>query len=647
MGRVQYSPDRLKKPLLREGERGSGKFKESSWSAALDYVAENLIKIREKYGNASIIRLGGSGACNGALHNTSSLTKRFLSCLGGFTETYSNYSSAAAQYTTPYIFGTNEVGIDPNTLEYTNLIILWGANIVDNRLGVPFESKIRKAKSRGVKVIVIDPRRTTTVKSLADKWVPIYPGTDVSLMMAVLFILLKEDLVDRKFIKKYSYGFEDLENFLYGDIDGIQKSPEWAEKICGTPSEIIIDLALVYGRTHPTALIPGLSIQRTIGGEEAIRMSITLQTATGNIGVLGGSTGALTWGTLPSPKIGSISIPLNHTGISIPVYRWADAILEGKKGGFPSEIKAIYNVGGNFIVQGSDVKKNIKAFQKVEFSVCHEHFLTTTANYCDVVFPTTTFLERDDFLIPDGGNYLLLSKQAINPIHEVKNDYEIFREISKRIGFEKEFSEGKNEEDWLSEFLEYSEIIDRKEFLNTGVYWGKNQYRVGLSDFIKDPLNNPLQTPSGKIEIKSENYARTGFSAIPSLRIMEINQKYPLRLITPKSRYRVNSQNYNIKWFRERENQGLWINIYDAETRKIKDGDKICIKSVQGIIHTNAIVTEEIMKGVVCLLEGVWPSLNSEGIDLAGSANILTSTEPTLPSHGSRTHSTLVQVKKI
>lgn len=363
---------------------------------------------------------------DGALHNTSALTKRFLSLYGGYVETTQGYSSAASQYTTPFVLGTRRTGLDPGSLEYTNLIILWGANIVDTRLECALEARIREAKARGVEVITIDPRRTTTVKTLATKWITIYPGTDSALMMAVLHMLITRELVNREFVEKYSYGFEKLEQHILGKDDGIVKTPQWAEKICGTPVDMIYELAIQYGETHPTALIPGLSIQRTFGGEEAIRMSIALQTATGNLGVLGGSTGSLTWGTLPSPRCGSIGVPENPSGKSIPVYCWPDAVLEGCKGGFPADIKAIYNVGGNFLMQGSDIQKNIKAFNLVELSVCHERFMTPTAKYCDVVFPVTTFLERNDILIPDGGNYLLYSKQAVPPLPETWNDYDVF-----------------------------------------------------------------------------------------------------------------------------------------------------------------------------------------------------------------------------
>jgi anaerobic dimethyl sulfoxide reductase subunit A len=646
MFRALYSPERLDKPLLRSGPRGSGKFKYIEWSKALDLIAEKLSDIKNSYGNKAILFLGGSGAATGVLHNTYRLPVRFLSLFGGFTCTTAGYSSAAARYATPYVLGTREVGIYPETLQHTNLIILWGANILDTRLETMLEPHIREAKSRGVEIIVIDPRRTRTVKTLGTKWIPIYPGTDTALMAAILYVLIKEKYVNRPFLTKYTHGFEELEKYILGTIDDVPKTPQWAKNICGTPAEQIIQITRLYGQIHPTALIPGLSIQRTIGGEEAIRMAISLQAATGNIGVLGGSTGGLTWGRLPSPKMGTIKIPPNPVDSSIPVYVWPDAVLEGKQGGYPSDIKAIYNVGGNYLMQGSDINKNIDAFNKIEFSVCHERFLTPTAKYCDIVLPVTFSVERNDIIIPDGGNYLLFSNQAVTPLPGTRNDYDIFCQLANRLGFLKKFSEGKNEEEWLRSFIEDSEIKDYEEFRYSGIYFGKDPFKVGLSDFVADPAANPLNTPSSLIQISSETYAESGFSPFPECRIMQQDERYPLRLVTPKSRYRVHSQNHNIPWFNEQKKQELWINPSDAASRGIEDDEEVYVSSPQGTLRIASLVTEDIMPGVVCLLEGAWPSFDSEGIDTAGSVNILTSTVPTLPSYGSRTHSVLVQVKK-
>jgi anaerobic dimethyl sulfoxide reductase subunit A len=646
MLRTQYSSERLSKPLLRTGPRGSGKFREVERAQALDLVAQRLSYVKECYGNDTILRLGGSGSCNGVLHNTSLLPRRFLSMFGGYTDTHSGYSSAAAIYVTPFVLGKHDVGIDPGTLQYTNLILLWGANVVDNRLECALESRIREAKARGVEVVVIDPRRTSTVKSLGTSWIPIYPGTDTALMMALLFVLIDEEYVNRGFIEKYSYGFEELEKYVLGITDKVAKTPEWAEKICGTPASRIKHLAHLYGKTHPAALIPGLSIQRTLGGEEAIRMAITLQLAIGNLGVLGGSTGGLTWGRLPSPSVGAITVPPNPAEAIIPVYVWPDAVLEGRDGGYPSDIKAIYNVGGNYITQGSDIHKSIKAFKKVEFAVCHELFMTPTAKYCDVVLPTTTFLERNDIVTPNGGNYLLFSNQVVPPLPEARNDYNIFCQLSERLGFLEKFSEGKKEEDWLRSFVKDSEIQDYDDFKRSGIFFGKDQLRVGLADFIADPETNSLNTPSGLVQLSSEAYAETGYSPYPEFIVFEGDEMYPLRLVTPKSRYRIHSQNANISWFNEREKHALWIHPSDAASRGITDKDEVYVSSPQGLMRIVSHVTEDIMPGVVSLLEGVWPAFDSEGVETAGSVNVLTSTVPTLPSQGSRTHSVFVEVRK-
>jgi anaerobic dimethyl sulfoxide reductase subunit A len=177
---VAYAPDRLLEPLIRTGPRGSGDFKKVPWDEALDYVAAELRTIKEKFGSESILYLGGSGSCRGALHNTASLTPRFLNLFGGYKQTYSNYSCAASDFVTPYVFGTMEVGIDAATLQHSKLIILWGANIMDTRFGCEYPTRIREAGKNGVPIIVIDPRKSRTANLSNAEWVQIRPGTDTA-----------------------------------------------------------------------------------------------------------------------------------------------------------------------------------------------------------------------------------------------------------------------------------------------------------------------------------------------------------------------------------------------------------------------------------------------------------------------------------
>ena len=138
-----------------------------------------------------------------------------------------------------------------------------------------------------------------------------------------------------------------------------------------------------------------------------------------------------------------------------------------------------------------------------------------------------------------------------------------------------------------------------------------------------------------------------GYSSIPECRFLQTTDRYPLRLITPHPRFRTHSQYDNIPWFKRLEPQVLWMHPHDATQRRIEDGQEVCISSPEGRVRIAARVTEDIMPGVVCLPEGTWPSFEPDGTDTAGSANVLTSTVPTLPSEGSRTHSVLVKVSRI
>jgi anaerobic dimethyl sulfoxide reductase subunit A len=239
---------------------------------------------------------------------------------------------------------------------------------------------------------------------------------------------------------------------------------------------------------------------------------------------------------------------------------------------------------------------------------------------------------------------VLFSDRAVPPLPHARNDYDIFCELAERLGFLQAFSEGKRDEEWLRSFVAGSGVPDYEAFKRTGIYFGENQLRVGASDFVADPQAHPLDTPSGRVEIASAAYAETGYSPIPEYRGLQPEDRYPLRLITPHPRYRTHSQYDNVPWFRERERQVLWIHPQDAAERGIADGQPVCVSSPEGRVRIPTCLTEDIMPGVVCLLEGAWPSFELDGTDTAGSANVLTSTEPTQPSQGSRTHSVLVEV---
>ena len=467
------APDRLKKPLLRTGPRGSGEFQEISWDKALDAVAERLSDMMHSHGPEAVMNFGGSGACKGALHNTGRLTSRFLNQLGPVTRMVGSYSDQAAAFVLPYAYGTASIGYDARTL-------------LDTRFGNEAEQVIRHVKNSGGEVIVIDPRNTRTAKQCATEWIPILPGTDTAAMLAIAWVLFSEALIDTKFIESHVHGVDDLERYVSGTSDGIAKDPEWAAAICGIPAETIRHLARRYGRARPAALVPGFSIQRALGGEDAFRMSVALQALSGNTGRSGGTPGTNMWFSPPGPAIHVLAAP-QPTGPSVPKATWPRVILGGKAAGFAADIKAVYVTGNNYLPQGSDIARNVEAFESLDLVVCHDIFLTPTARYADIVLPATHSLEREDVVVPED-NYLYYSAKIFDPIGEARNDFDI---------------------------IDTSSITEdgRAEFKATGIYDDGEHERYGLAPFINDPTKNPLDTPSGKIEISSELYAETGFQA--------------------------------------------------------------------------------------------------------------------------------------
>jgi molybdopterin guanine dinucleotide-containing S/N-oxide reductase-like protein len=644
MADTVYAKDRLKSPLIRTGERGGGHFREADWAEALDDIAKRLEAIRNRHGCLSLLPFSGSGSCRAAVHNTNFVGRRFFAMFGGFVNRTDSYSSAAAAFTDMHLFGTRMTGIDPLTLENSRMILLWGANLCETRFSSRIEAVIGRAKQRGVPVIVVDPRRTETVRKLSTCWIPILPGTDTAMLAAMLYVIVKEGCLAREFVERYTVGFDDLIAYVTGSLDGQAKSPAWASKICGVPEQTIIELARKYAAAKPAALLPGLSIQRTLGGEDTYRFTVALQAATGNIGIAGGSSGGEVWGKLPRIAFPSLPVPDTSMLPTVPVYRWADAVLEGRAGGYPSDIHAIYSIGGNYLNQGSDIKKNIGAFKKVDLVVTHDLFLTPTALFSDIVLPVTTSLEREDVIFP-ADHYLFYSHQAIEPLPVCRNDYDIFCDLADRLGFGADYSGGRTAAQWLEHLMAQSGIKDIERFRQTGILEGNEQRRVGLSRFIESPEQNPLSTPTGKIEIRCAALAETEASAIPQCRIAEPDSVYPLRMITPHSKFRINSQNSNLPWAAKLAKQVLVMNALDARSRGIQDGNRVRVQSPQGEMEIEASLTEDIIAGCVSLIQGAWTVRDAQGVEKGGSANILTSTIPTAPSQGARTHSIFVEVR--
>ncbi len=623
------SSKRLLAPLVRKGQRGSGQWREAGWDEALELVASRLSEISARSGPDSVLALAGAGSI-GALHSTSALARRFLSLTGGYTKLGGSYSNGAARFVLPYLLGPEwkNSGFDPATMKDARMIVLWGANILEARLGSELPTRLLEAKRRGATIVVIDPRRSQTVERAATWHIPCRPGTDTALMLALLEVLLSEGLAQRAWAEARSTGFSQLAGYVLGEADGQRRGPEWAEPVTGVPAGEIRRLARAWAGSTPTMLLCGYSIQRVRGGEEPYRLAVALQLATGNFGLPGGSTGSLN-NRLPSPRVGAID-PLDVPGRpELPVLLWPDAILGGRSAGFPTDIRAALIAGGNWLGQGADAGKSARALDSLEFSVCLEMFPTPTALRCDVILPVASPLEKADIGIPWLGNWLSYKPRAVQPAGLARSDYDIYMDLAGRMGFGDAFSEGRGEAAWIEAFLEDSEIPDPEAFRTSGFYLAPEQERVGLADFARDPGAHPLGTPSGRVELASAAWTRdTGGSQIPQWEgpaALPVEEG-ELFLVTPKVAHRTHSQGGDPASVAASGGHYLGLHPDDAAARGLGDGDEAWLFNATGATRVRCRLDGGMMPGVACLPEGIWLPEDTASYADSGSPNTLTST---------------------
>jgi len=650
-----YHPDRLMYPMKRVGHKGEGEFERISWDEALETIARELERVKETYGNPAIF-MGGGGNYLAALHGGGAL-RNLMSMFGGYTTSYGNVSSEGAVYAVMTSYGDVMVGHSREDLINSRLIIMWGWDPVRMISGTDAVFNLIKAKEAGIKIISIDPRYQDSATLAADQWIPIRPGTDTAMMVSMAYVIIKENLQDQAFLDKYTVGFDKFRDYVLGIEDGIEKTPAWAEPITGVPAPTIKQLAIEYATTKPAALMDCQGPARSAMGEQYNRGAITLTAMTGNIGRHGGSAAGGLMGIPYAHMFRSAGIPgmRNPAEAGGPSIRGTldlnlrlvrrihtnkvfDAFLEGKKGGYPTDIKLAWFSGGNILNQRCDTNKGTRALENLEFLIVSELFMTPTAKFADIVLPVTSWAERSDLTRPwPSGPYFTFINRAIEPLGECKSDFDIACELAEKMGF-KDFNT-KSEDEWLREFVatnpEYASYIqDYDKFKEEGIHRLKlDEPYVAFKKQIDDPENNPFPTPSGKIEIFSQRIADLNNPLNPPVPKYvstwegindPLKGKYPLQLISPHPRNRVHSSLHYVDWLKEVDPHRAWINSVDAEARGIKDGDEIYVFNDRGKLAIKAWVTERIIPGTICIFEGAWYDPDQNGIDRGGCPNVLT-----------------------
>lgn len=690
--------NRLKCPLKRVGKRGSGEFEQISWDEAASIIAENYQRILKEYGPESVWVAYASGV---NARNIGGFMKRLLCMNGGYLGRYGSYSSGQISRALPFIYGKKD-GNANSDIKNSKLVVQFGENVIENKMsGGGAGYHLTQALERGnAKLVVIDPRYSDQAATRADQWIPIRPGTDAAMIDAMAYVMITEDLVDHEFLDTYCIGYDEStmpesargKNASYKDYilgngaDKTPKTPEWASKITRVPVKTIEELAREIATTKPCAVYQGKGMQRHANGEQAAAAVCMMNILTGNVGIAGGNTG----NEFNDYEADSISVPMPKNGVkaSISAFNWLNAVDHGQQmtaenagvqgaDKLNQPIKMIWNYAGNSMNQHGEIARAHEIMEdesKCEFMVTWDVLMTETAKYSDIVLPDAMPQEQPTFWVNEyGGNmgYAIVGEAAIEPKFERKTLYQALTLIADKMGQKDEFTEGRNEEEWL-EYM-YNELREENDYFppyeqakKQGVIRHKDpdfeDGHIAFKAFRDDPIANPLKTPSGKIEIYSEQLAEIAdmweldekdiINPLPVYApenggYLDATDETPLQMIGYHFKGHVHSSYTQVEILKQANRQRqLWINPADAEPRNLKDGDDIYVQNGQGTMKVQAHVTQRIVPGCVALDQGAWYSADKDGVDVGGCINTLTSGHPSPLAKANPSHTILVEVKK-
>ena len=705
---VLDSPMRIDTPMVRESWyrngpgsknklRGEDTFISISWEEAEKLVADELNRIKTKFGNKSIYGGSYGWASAGRFHHAQSQLHRFLNCIGGYTKSLNSYSLAAGEVILPHIIGEYS--------KYVHSPTCWNSIIQDTDLFVAFgglptrnsqisagglgrhrtREALSEANSAGVKFINISPIKSDTNQNLNAEWLALKPNSDVSLILGLAHTLISENLFDAKFLNLYTVGFEEFSNYVMGKSDGIEKTAQWAANICDLPAPKILTLArkMAYSRTM---ISMNWSLTRQDHGEQPYWAATALASMLGQIGLPGGG---IAFGYSAANSIGlekSVvefkSLPQGQNSIKsfIPVSRISEMLLKpgepfnynGKSYIYP-DIKLIYWAGGNPFHHHQDLSKFQKAWAKPDTVIVHEWCWNTLAKNADIVLPCTVSLERNDIAMSPRDPYIIAMEKIQSPKKYVKDDFDILSGIAQRMGIKQLFTNNRNSTEWIEWIYDKSrdsaakngiELPDFNTFKKKG--WHKidapKKHFIMFADFRSDPIKYPLKTPSGKIELYSETIAKFNYLDCPPHPtwlepkewLRDSNKNKELHLISSQPRNKLHSQfDHGSISLSDKRNgrEQIIINYNTAKLHQINDGDIIKVHNKRGACLASAVLSKDIRIDVVQMSTGAWLDADKQKDGTLfcrhGNPNVLTIDKGTSNlAQGPIAHSCLVSIEK-
>ena len=604
---VTFSPKRLLNPLKRIGQKGEGKFEEITWERAISEISNQLQTIIREKGGEAILPFSYGGNEGTVQANAGDY---FFAQIGA-AQLERNICGGAVE---AGIVATNgqTTGVLPEDILHSRYIILWGTNPVHSNQHLwPI---IEKARTKGAKLVVIDPFQSQTAVQ-ADWHIQPLPGTDTALALGLIHVILKEKLQDQDYIDKYTTGIEELTKHSVG------YSPQAVAQLTGLDEADIIQLAREYAQGSPSLLRVLIGLEHQANGASAARAIALLPALTGAWKQLGGGLMNMTYELFGEA--------LNYQLLELPEAlknkktRKVNMVQLGKALTAQDPDPAIYALfvfNSNPAVTMPNQNLVVKGLERADLlTVVLEHFLTDTARYADYVFPATTALENWDLLTSYGTPYLTINEPALEPLGQSKPNTEFFRLLSKAMGFTENHlyhSDLDIVKSLLDSDRPYLKGITFESLRKTG--WAK----LTIPEKWMPHAEGNFGKPGGKCKLYDADQNPPVADYVPFSYSAEDLTKYPLHLLTVKSTKNfLNSTRANHEKHTEKEGKPfLDIHETDAKTRNIAAGDELKVYNQRGEVYLTARIKNKVRKGVVCMPQGFWPSLMKGG----SSANALT-----------------------
>ena len=585
--------DRLRYPMKRMGNRGEGRFEQITWDEAFQTMADKLEKVKTKYGPESVVMFWHHDMNSGFIHH-------LLKDLYGSPNLYGHSSGCEMdrRFAALTLFGHLFPVLDFKGSKY---IMLWGINILEAFQGLWMVNSLIEALENGAKLVVIDPNYTQTAEK-AHEWVPIKPGTDGALALAMARVIMEEELYNKEFMENWVNGYE-------GFLDHLRDkgyTPEWAEPITGIAKETIINMARELATTKPSVVETFKGPGYYCNGSDAIRAIYALNALTGQVDGPGNLC-LKEWAPLappvriPEEKTVEIEAEPLHVAMGyplapdLPTGALPNAVLEGD----PYPVKVLFTYHVNPVLSDMNTTLIRKMFQELDFSVCIDIYMSETAMESDLVLPHTSFYEHAE--IRQGlwkGPMVLLGQPVVKPMGESKPIYDIVKGLAEKMGYG-EYFDYEDWEDWAQNAIEDLPIT-LEELKEQGFWCGEMVYH-------KHEEMMGFPTPTGQIELYSTDCEAFGYNPYPEFQTRKVipDDDYPLQLCGSKISAHCNVHTQNNPYLLEIVPENwVEINPQDAEERHIRDGDYVEISSPLEKTVILAKVTERVQPGVATVRHG-------------------------------------------